>query len=245
MGDKTWNEKWRRWDECSLCEQDYYGVVRCALGWACWKTYLGRPEADWARRLAMGILGIGLRGAKNLEDALSVQEAELSTERRNGAPVRQMLDIQSNIANTYSRLGRFEEALRLERDVYRGSLRLLGEKHEDTMLAANNYASSLIIQRSFEEAKSLLRKMLPVARRCLGESKDLSLRMRWTYSKALYADPDATLDDVREAVTTLEETARVARRVFGGANPITKGIEGTLQKARANLRAREASSGSA
>ena len=54
-----------------------------------------------------------------------------------------------------------------------------------------------------------------------------------------------TLDDVREAVTTLEETARVARRVFGGANPITKGIEGTLQKARANLRAREASSGSA
>ena len=152
-----------------------------------------------------------------------------------------MLDIQSNIANTYSRLGRFEEALRLERDVYRGYLRLLGEKHEDTMLAANNYASSLIIQRSFEEAKSLLRKMLPVARRCLGESKDLSLRMRWTYSKALYADPDATLDDVREAVTTLEETARVARRVFGGANPITKGIEGTLQKARANLRAREAS----
>ena len=56
LGDKTWNEKWRRWDECSLCEQDYYGVVRCALGWACWKTYLGRPEADWARRLAMGIL---------------------------------------------------------------------------------------------------------------------------------------------------------------------------------------------
>ena len=57
---------------------------------------------------------------------------------------------------------------------------------------------------------------------------------------ALLADAD-----VREAVTTLEETARVARRVFGGANPITKGIEGTLQKARANLRAREASSGSA
>ena len=24
-------------------------VVYCALGWACWKTYLGRPEANWAR----------------------------------------------------------------------------------------------------------------------------------------------------------------------------------------------------
>ena len=31
----------------SLCEQDYHGVVRCVLGWACWKTYLGRPETDW------------------------------------------------------------------------------------------------------------------------------------------------------------------------------------------------------
>ena len=28
----------------SLCEQEYHGVVRCALGWACWKTYLGRSE---------------------------------------------------------------------------------------------------------------------------------------------------------------------------------------------------------
>ena len=35
-----------RWYSCGLCEQDYHGVVRCALGWACWKTYVGRPEGD-------------------------------------------------------------------------------------------------------------------------------------------------------------------------------------------------------
>ena len=50
---KVKNERWRRWDECSLCEQQYHGVVKCALGWACWKTYLGRPEADEARVMAM------------------------------------------------------------------------------------------------------------------------------------------------------------------------------------------------
>ena len=33
-----------RWYSCSLCEQEYHGLVRCALGWACWKTYLDRPE---------------------------------------------------------------------------------------------------------------------------------------------------------------------------------------------------------
>ena len=55
---------WARWYKCSLCEQDYHGVVYCALGWACWKTYVGRPEGDWARRLAMTSLGGGLHAAK-------------------------------------------------------------------------------------------------------------------------------------------------------------------------------------
>ena len=52
-------------------------------------------------------------------------------------------------------------------------------------------------------------------------------------------DPDATLDDLREAVTTLEETERIARRVFGGVHPLTVGLEGDLRDARAALRARK------
>ena len=63
--------------------------------------------------------------------------------------------------------------------------------------------------------------------------------MRWTYAIVLYKDPAATLDDLREAVTTLEETERIARRVLGGAHPTTTGIEENLQDARAALRARE------
>ena len=59
------------------------------------------------------------------------------------------------------------------------------------------------------------------------------------YAEALYEDPNATLDDLREAVTTLEDTERIARRVFGGAHPLTMGIECDLQRSRAALRARE------
>ena len=59
------------------------------------------------------------------------------------------------------------------------------------------------------------------------------------YAEAIYEDEDATLDDVREAVTTLEDTERIARRVLGGAHPITTGIEGELRDARAALRVRE------
>ena len=59
------------------------------------------------------------------------------------------------------------------------------------------------------------------------------------YAQALCLDTDATLDDLREAVTTLEDDERIARRVFGGAHPDVVGIEKSLRLARAALRARE------
>ena len=48
-----------------------------------------------------------------------------------------------------------------------------------------------------------------------------------------------SIDDLREAVSTLEDTERTARRVLGGAHPHVAGIEHNLQDARAALRARE------
>ena len=87
--------------------------------------------------------------------------------------------------------------------------------------------------------------MLPVARRVLGEGHQLTLLMRRNYAVVLYEDPAATLDDLREAVTTLEETERAARRVLGGAHPITEAIEHNLSEARAALRARDTPASSA
>ena len=63
--------------------------------------------------------------------------------------------------------------------------------------------------------------------------------MRSIYASALYNDPGATLDDLREAVPTLEDTERIARRVLGGAHPLTSALEFHLRNARAALRARE------
>ena len=104
-----------------------------------------------------------------------------------------------------------------------------------TLVAANNYAASLTELERLEEANSLMRKMMPVARRILGESHDLTLRMRWSYAEALYKDAGATLDDLHEAVTTLEEIERTARRVLGGAHPLTGSIGKSLQIARARV----------
>ena len=63
--------------------------------------------------------------------------------------------------------------------------------------------------------------------------------MRGIYAMTLHEDPSATLDDLREAVTTLEETAPIARRVLGGSHPLTEEIDDELRNARAALAARE------
>jgi len=239
LGNKAWNERFARWHTCSLCEQEYHGVVRFALGCACWKMYLGRPEEDWARRMAMRQLGNGLFAAEHFEDALSMRETELSMLRRLGASESSILDAQSNIALTYGKLGRYERALQIERDVYFGRISLHGEEHEFTLQEASGYVLSLLHLGRFQEVKSVSRKTIPVARRVFGGHNGLMLEMNTNYAIALYKDPTATLDDLREAVTTLEETELLARRVLGGVHPFAAEIEKYLRESRAALRDRE------
>ena len=136
-------------------------------------------------------------------------------------------------------LGRYDDALRSRRNAYSGYVKLLGKEHEFSLVAASNYAFTLINLQRFEESKTLLREMMPVARRVLGENNSLTLKMRRAYGEALYKDPGATLDDLREAVETLEELTRTARRVLGGAHPLTVDIGRGLQYARSALAARD------
>ena len=127
----------------------------------------------------------------------------------------------------------------MKRDVYSGFLRLNGEENESTLRAANNYASSLKHLNHFEGAKSLLQKTMPVARRILGKLHEVTIKMRWCYAQTLYEDPGATLDDLREALTILEDSEGGARRVYGGQHPIIAGFEYHIEKSRAALAARE------
>ena len=62
--------------------------------------------------------------------------------------------------------------------------------------------------------------------------------MRWVYAEMLYTDDGATLDDFREAVASLEDLERTARRVMGGAHPLTRSIEAGLRDTRAVLHSR-------
>ena len=72
--------------------------------------------------------------------------------RRIGSSEHNILVTQTNIANTNRCLGRLDKASRMQRDVYWGRLKLNGEEHGSTIIAANNYANTLIHLERIEEA---------------------------------------------------------------------------------------------
>ena len=66
----------------------------------------------------------------------------------------------------------------------------------------------------------------------------LSLGKKCGRCSTRYCGPDwATLDDVREAVTTLEDLAPITRRVLGCKHPTMVSIELSLRKVRGKARA--------
>ena len=121
-------EGFRKWEQCFDCGQYFHGAVRLALGWAGWKTYLGRPERDGVRCVQLQNLGIAVQFSKPMDrdtqiEALPILEASVALYRRiffsdqNG-----LLHAQSTLACCLGELGRREEALRLDRMVYARSL---------------------------------------------------------------------------------------------------------------------------
>ena len=224
LGTKVKTERFRRWDTCSLCEQEYHGVMACVLGWACWKTYRSWPEGSWAQMNAMRQLGNGLTNATRHEDALSVREAELSMDRRLGVPEHDVLMTQGNLASTYRMLNQFEKALQMRRDVYVGFVKLFGEEHEDTLKEAGNNAILLLELLRFEEAKELLCKVTPVARRVFGAENTLTLSLREDLSRAIL-DGDSSPEEKRAALEMLKDTLRVMRRVLGLSHPETQRVQ--------------------
>ena len=229
--------RWRLWDTCGLCKHQYHGIVRCALGWACWKTYVGLPETDEKLQLAMGALGNGLSDAKHHEDALAVRHAELSMMQRLCGSEDNMLAVMGNLANTYESLGRHEPALCTRRDIHSRYLNLFGEEHRETLRSAINYTASLRHLQQFGEGKSLLRKAIPVAQRVLGKSDEVTLNMKINYTLMPTVDADATLVDLNEAVDTLENAIPDAHRAFGASHPLAAHFENSLQYSRQTLRA--------
>jgi tetratricopeptide (TPR) repeat protein len=228
---KKCSERWHRWHTCSLCEQDYHGAVKCALGWACWKAYVGRPkDTDRSRGLSMSLLASGLGQVGRQRERLTVLEVQMDMVRRLGASDAMISEITTNLANCYSQLGRHVEALELRRQVYD-----LDVANSDGLPRKNIFISALNLATSFHssgrvaEAIALLRKTVPEATRVIGAGDEVTIMICMTLGDYLIRGD--RLEEVEEAAALLEQTIGTAQRVLGGDHPTTRGIQSNLSNA--------------
>ena len=234
LGHEAFNERWTRWYSCSLCEQGYHGVVIGALGWACWKTYVGR-QVDGPKMNAMAQLANGLSETQQHEVALSVREAELSTLRRLGQTEEQINNSKANLAFSYECLGRHEEALVLRRELYAWGV-TFKLPTDEIIIYASNLAVSLKDNKCFEEARCFLRERIAEGfHRTLGVDHLQVMKMRAYYAQALSDDDRPSRDDLVEAIGIYEDLSSQTRRVLGGSHPFTGATQQNLLHVRWKL----------
>src|SRR5439155_8089208 len=73
-----------------------------------------------------------------------------------------------NLAISYDKAGRLDEALKLQEEVLALRRKALGPGHTETLRAMNNLACSLQLAGRFEEALKLLEEVLALRREALG-----------------------------------------------------------------------------
>ena len=247
LGDKAWNERSNRWQMCSLCNQCYHGAVHHALAWACWKTYVGRPEIDSSRRTAMCHLGDSLIRKGDAKGALALFEYHLNLERRYHAPNFEersshddVLGVEESIAHCYSLLDRHEDAINLRRSVYRKYLAKYGPTHRKVLGAGLDLGRSLVDDYFFEDAKPFLLDLIPKAKIAFGNEHQNTLLMILYHAIAVQKHCESSLDEQREAIARLEDVCRIYRQVYGADHPMRGIADGRLKDARKRLSLQEA-----
>ena len=73
-----------------------------------------------------------------------------------------------NLAYSFLRQGKYDEAVAMQREVLAVSKRVLGAEHPDTLMTAGNLALSLSGQGKYDEAVAMQREVLAVKQRVLG-----------------------------------------------------------------------------
>ena len=220
---------WNDWYVCRLCGQQHHGKVACALGWACWTTYLDRPENDSLRIRAIWQLGNGLMYAFRYEEASLIFEIYAAVNRRFFPnDKRNIVLANGNLATCYGQLGKFEDALRVKRRSYYRSLEDYDDHGPLVLNEVHGLAIILTKLNRWAEAKELLGKH---RREQWGDSIE-ALKVEYYYAHTLINDTPVTFEDLSDAKRILESALPAAERLLGPTHPSTEEIVRDLRRAR-------------
>ena len=223
--------RWSKWTRCTICEQNYRGVVSCALGWACWRTYVQRPMEAPAKRAALTTLGSGLMDGDRAGEALTVFQAQLKHAYKE-QDEESITAAKGNCAMCLSNLGRDAEAVVINRELYAQVRKASGLEDIDTLVAALTLAKSLRALSAFSEARALLREVVPIAMTSLGGDHGVTLELNSNFVRAMCMDLNATADQLKAAVDLAHSTHEAALRRYGDGHELTHLCRASLADAR-------------
>ena len=241
------------WGTCLICNENFVGAVKLALGWACWKTYLGPEETETERgtirSVSIGILGEALQDT-DPELALSVLRAQ-TTLYQKARPTNLkglVLMNQGKEAFCYSKMGQYDQALRLRRVVHAGFLELYGPAHHQTISHGNQLLLSLADNNLYSEAKLFARQLVratpepPVDVRAFVAVRVVAADTLCSRTSigdsqvdALIPSASTSRAEMVEVVELLEDASRMARQRLGCYHQLTGVAVGKLEHARAAL----------
>ena len=245
--DERYDESWNKWNKCGMCKQHYHGMAINALGWACWKSYVGLPEADDKRCAALRALSHCIAvDDRDGASAICIHQANIDSVRR-FMPDEEglLLHAQTNLALAYKSVGRNSEALALQREVYAQS-KELGDEDDVFFSTVTDLALSLMEADLWGEAKTLLREHLTAASDSLGADHLETLYARLYYAESLlYDDGDGETTYEQDRADYLEseriavDALRRAERIYGSGHPVTVEAQDILKEAREDIAANE------
>ena len=250
--DEGHNASWPKWTTCGLCKQDYHGVVCAALGWACWKAYVGLPEGDDMRCAALSTLSRSIHHIPGMS-VICIHQANLDSVRRfmSDDDEDDLLRAQTHLAQAYENVGRTSEALALHREIYAKTKELVDEGEDlvdDLINTVSGLSSTLMEAGRFREARTLLHEHLTVASDSLGVDHVETLYIHLYYADSLiYEDDDhgEETDDEQDRKDFLEaeriaaDVLCRAERIYGSHHPGTIYARDILKDAREELAAQE------
>ncbi|CAH0366620.1 unnamed protein product [Pelagomonas calceolata] len=230
LDDKVYQARWDRWSTCSLCEQEYRGVVAHALGWACWKTYCDNVFG----RVALNRLATSMMKDERWEEGLLVHQSQLA-KLRTEFPVNQegVIDVLNNLKECYEKLGRTDAAIATSREIYCEKGQFYGNSHRSTLLAAGKLAADLVHHRHLHEAKELLSNLYDLQK--VGDDVD-EFHLKELYAMTLhdfhFYGYDDYREDLRKALEILEELVETSIRVHGEDHVMTESLWDLLWQVR-------------
>ena len=242
---------WAPWNTCPLCGQEYYGAVRCALGWGCWYTHIAtvkypRDFEDAFLARAMYQLGLALVENDKYQEALGVFDAlwwckTKLMDNETGAMVSiyfakclSKLGLESNFwgPSKYPLSG-----LTIIQLVYYRIKQTFGEDHDLTMLCGLEAGTLLNEEHFVERAANYLAESYAASERVYGvrTTNALMLKLRWRYSEVTYKRHFYGHDDFRESFFITFEglliNQRDSARILGHEHPTTRGLHALLKLA--------------